>query len=161
MRTGMTLILTAALLPVLSGSAQQTSTWKQRAVDKKEQVRSKIDMDAEPVATPSDKLNVQEFALKRKDLEGKVVELEFDRVQEMKQIDIGYSARVTFESMRTAEEGVTILIPAAGGEFFEKLSKESARKNADVYVEVISANIVRALGARYNKNKPEGERYSW
>jgi hypothetical protein len=90
-----------------------------------------------------------------------VVELTFDKVVSLKQAGTeGYVAMVTYESPR-ALEGVTIIIPAGGLEFFEEQSKIDYRRKGTVYIQVINASTVKALGTRYRKNEPEGERYSW
>lgn len=125
-------------------------------------VRPKIDFSVEPAKAPEDKLNVNEFQLKRKDLEEKVIELEFDRVSSFKQTDSGYTAKVTFEDPRDSA-GVMVLVPEEGRELFEAYSSQDARyrRRETVLVEVLSANVVRAVGVRYRGSKPDGERYSW
>ncbi|MBI9021299.1 MAG: hypothetical protein JEZ10_08620 [Verrucomicrobia bacterium] len=126
------------------------------------QIKPEIDFKVEPSSAPTEDLNVNEFQLKRRELDGKVVELEFDRVVDLKQSGNGYTARVTFESGRLLE-GVTLLIPEEGLELFKEMAERDARspRRETVYVEVLGANISKALGTRYSKNKPEGERYTW
>ena len=136
-----------------NGRTQNASTF---------QKNQKIDLESEPSIAPSEELDVNEFQLKRKELEGLVVELEFDRVGTLKQSGNGYTARVIFESGRLAE-GLTLLIPEEGLELFQKLTERDKRSplRTKIYVEVLSGNVSRALGERYRKNKPEGERYTW
>jgi len=69
---------------------------------------------------------------------------------------------VTFESGRVLG-GVTLLIPEEGLELFREMSERDARSplRTKVYVEVLTGNVARAVGERYSKNKPEGERYTW
>lgn len=83
-------------------------------------------------------------------------------VSTLKQAGKGYSARVTFEDSRDSG-GVVLLIPSEGLGMFEEYSKYDARyrRRESVLVEVLPANAVRAVGTRYSKSKPEGERYSW
>jgi len=109
---------------------------------------------------PVDDLTVNELQLKRKDLVGQVVELTFDNVINLKQAGEGYSARVTYESGRAAE-GLALIIPSEGLEFFEPLADHRGPKRETVYVQVLTSNAAKALGTRYSKNKPEGKRYSW
>ena len=152
------IVLLAVLVSAFFVSAQQKS-FKDRL---KQTAKPKIDFSVEPASAPVDELDVNEFQLKRKDLQGKVVELEFDRVAALKQTGNGYTAKVTFEDPRDST-GVFLLIPEAGLELFEDYSKYDARyrRRETVLVEVISVSAVRAVGIRYSKNKPEGERYSW
>ena len=126
------------------------------------QKKPKIDFEAEPAVAPSEELDVNEFQLKRNDLTGKVVELEFDRVIDLKQSGNGYTARVTFESGRITE-GVILLIPEEGLELFEEMADRVPRSplRKKVYAEVLGGSISRAVGTRYSKSKPEGERYTW
>ncbi len=126
------------------------------------QAKPAIDFEKEPSVAPSEELDVSEFQLKRKDLTGAVVELEFDRVVDLKQSGNGYTARVTFESGRITE-GVVLLIPEEGLELFREMAERDARspRRETICIEVIGANMSKALGTRYSKNKPEGERYTW
>jgi len=157
MKRRTTIVLLAVLASAFFVSAQQKS-FKDRF---KQAAKPKIDFSVEPASAPVDELDVQEFQLKRKDLQGKVVELEFDRVSALKQTANGYTAKVTFEDPRDST-GVFLLIPEAGLELFEDYSKDARyRRRETVLVEVLPANAVRAVGTRYSKNKPEGERYSW
>jgi len=148
----------AILMPAFFVSAQQNPL-KNRV---KQTAKSKIDFSKEPTVAPSEEFDVSEFQLKRKDLQGKVVELTFDRVHDLKQTGQGYSARVTFENGRTGE-GIVLLIPEEGLELFEEMAERDSRSplRETVYVEVIGANMSRVVGTRYSKTKPEGERYSW
>jgi hypothetical protein len=121
----------------------------------------KAKLDVEPACEPSEDLNVEEFQLKRNDLKGRVVELTFDKVVSLKQTGAeGYVAMVTYESPRMAE-GLNIVVPKDGLEFFEEQSKIDYRRKETIYVEVINPSIVRAVGTRFSKNKEPGERYSW
>ncbi|MBC8207427.1 MAG: hypothetical protein ISR85_07115 [Kiritimatiellales bacterium] len=120
----------------------------------------KVDLSREPASAPVADLDVGELRLKLKDMQGKVVELEFDHTIDLKQTENGYSVRVTFESVR-AVEGIMILLPKEGLDFFEPLAEPRSPIRETVYVEVLGNNMTRAVGTRYNKNKPEGERYSW
>ncbi len=46
--------------------------------------------------------------------------------------------------------------------FEDYIKKEPAyRRRNSVYVEILPANVVRAVGTRFSKNKPVGERYKW
>ncbi len=127
----------------------------------KNRAEMKAALDTEPVGEPSADLNVSEFQLKRNDLKGNVVELTFDKVVTLKQAgQEGYIAMVTYESPRMAE-GLNIIVPSAGLEFFEELSKINYPRKGTVYIQVLNPSTVKALGTRYSKNKPEGERYSW
>lgn len=158
-----TFIIMLTLAMIGSTASAQLNPFKNRQQPAPSaQTKPKIDLAAEPAVAPSDELTVSDFQLKRKELEGKVVELEFDRVVDLKQSGVGYTARVTFESGRIME-GVTLLIPEEGLELFKEMAERDARspRRETVYVEVLGANISKALGTRYSKNKPEGERYTW
>ncbi|MBL7016506.1 MAG: hypothetical protein ISR84_02995 [Kiritimatiellales bacterium] len=151
------IVLLAVFVSALFVSAQQ-NPFKGRF---RPSAKPKIDFSVEPASAPVDKLDVEEFQLQRKDLQGKVIELEFDRVSALKQTANGYTAKVTFEDPRGGA-GVMLLIPKEGLELFEDYSKDARyRRRETVLVEVLPANAVRAVGTRYSKNKPEGERYSW
>lgn len=159
MRT-LIILFTVAMLGFTASAQQNPLKQRIKNLQKKTQQRPRIDLETEPAGEPVDELTVDEFMLKRKDLAGKVIELEFDRVVDLKQIDQGYSARVMYESLRGVES-ISLLIPKEGFDFFEKLAEQRGSKREDVYVEVLGGNVVRALGTRFSKNKPEGERYSW
>lgn len=152
------------LVPVLVASADEVKGFKARMKNlfkaKPVAASVKIDLDVEPSVAPSDDLTVDEVLYKRKDLKGQVIKLEFDRVNDLKQTKTGYTARVSFERMNRAD-GMVVMIPEAGFKFFEKKDEHSSADNDDVYIEVLGKNSVRAVGTRYSKSKPEGERYSW
>ena len=154
------LLLTLALIGT-TVSAQQSPDGQKP--DKKHPIpqnKPVINWDTEPSAAPDEEMNVNEFQIKRKDLTGSVIKIEFDHVSDLKQTENGYIARLSFESIRIAE-GMPILLPPEALEFFEDLANYKGPKKETVYIEVIDANIVRALGTRFSKKKPEGERYSW
>jgi hypothetical protein len=118
-------------------------------------------LKGEPDVEPSDEMNVSEFQLQRNELKGKVVELTFDKVISLKQAgQESYIAVVTYESPRMAE-GLHLVVPAAGLDFFEDLSRPEIRRRESVYIQVINPSTVKALGTRYSGSKPEGERYGW
>ncbi len=148
----------AVIVPAFFVSAQKTTRKNQG----KQAIKKKVDFSIEPASAPIDELDVGEFQLKRKDLQGKVVELTFERVVDLKQTGQGYTARLIFESARE-KEGVTVLVPEEGLELFQEMAERMPRspRRETVYIEVISANISQAVGTRYSKGKPEGERYSW
>lgn len=151
------IVLLAVLLPSSFVSAQKNPV-KDRLKQRAENPR--LDLSKEPECAPTEDLNVQELQLQRNELKGQVIELEFDNVIDLQQAGPGYTARVTFESPRVSE-GVTIMFPAEGLEFIQPLADHRGPLRATVYVEVINSKMLRALGTRYSKNKPEGERYSW
>lgn len=163
----MLIISAAVVLPVFFSFGQiplrprppQGGGLPPRGERQKEELKARL--EAEPAGAPAADLTVEEFQLKRNDLKGQVVELTFDKVVSLKQAGAeGYIAMVTYESPR-AMKGVAIVIPAEGLEFFEEQSKIDYRSKQTVYVQVISATTVKALGTRYRKNEPEGERYGW
>ena len=156
-------VLVMLVVVLIGSTAMAQNSFKRRAqTAQKNQTKPKVDFSVEPSVAPSEELDVTEFQLKRKELKGKVIELEFDRVVDLKQSDNGYTARVTFESGRIVE-GMTLLIPEEGLDLFQKMAEYEPRYSSrqTIYVEVLSGNIARALGERFSKNKPEGERYSW
>lgn len=159
MRVMMTIL---AIALIGSTALAQTPFKNRRGANAGAQAKPKIDFETEPSVAPTEELDVNEFQLVRKDLVGKVIELEFDRVVALKQSGNGYVAQVTFESGRLVE-GLTLLIPEEGLELFQKLSERDGRSplRTKIYVEVLGGPVSRALGERYRKNKPEGERYSW
>jgi hypothetical protein len=173
-RIAMMLVMTA--VPLLQTSAQAPQQPKppvpgggaaQRPnlpdLERKAELKAemKAELNSEPAGEPSAELNVSEFQLKRNDLKGRVVELTFDKVVSLKQAGKeGYLAMVTYESPRL-QEGLTLVVPSEGLEFFEDLSKPEIRRKESVYVQVLNPFTVKALGTRYRKDKPEGERYSW
>lgn len=155
------LILQAQTLqrPVPPGQRPQLPAAAEKAQNLKAEL--KVDLNAEPACEPSEKLNVDEFQLKRNDLKGQVIELTFDKVVSLKQAgQAGYIAMVTYESPRIAE-GLTIAVPSEGLEFFKELSEMKYPAKRTVYVEVINPSTARAVGTRFSKNKEAGERYSW
>jgi len=109
---------------------------------------------------PVDDLTVRELQLKRKELAGQVVELTFDNVIDLKQTGEGYTAVVIYEGRR-ASEGLLVLIPADGFDFFEPLAEYRGPQRETVYVQILNSNAATALGTRYRKDNPEGERYLW
>jgi len=156
-------VLTILLVAMIGSVTLAQNSFKDRIKEAADnRVKPKIDFSVEPSVAPSDEVDVSEFQLKRKELVGKVIELEFDRVVTLKQTGSGYTAKVTFESGRVLE-GVTLLIPEEGLELFREMSERDARSplRTKVYVEVLTGNVARAVGERYSKNKPEGERYTW
>lgn len=154
------ILILLVVLPAILFSAQPDARNKENKNRKK--VLETIDLSVEPTEAPCEKLTVGELQLKRQELQGNVIELTFDRVIDLKQTGEGYTARLTFESGRQ-KESVLVLIPEEGLEFFQEMADRFPRSplRETVYVEVISANITRAVGTRYSKNKPEGERYRW
>lgn len=124
------------------------------------QEKFKIDYSTEPSTTPSTEMDVNEFLLQRKDVQGKVVELTFDKVVSLKQAGEGYTATVTYENPRMTE-GLNLQVPPDGLELFEKLSKPNIRSRESVYIQVLTPYTVKVLGTRHSRNKPEGERYNW
>lgn len=155
------LILTVALI---GSSAMAQNPFKQRRNqgNSANQEKLKVDLEAEPSVAPTEELDVNEFQLQRKGLEGQVVKLEFDRVIDLKQTGNGYAARVTFESVRMAE-GLVLMIPEEGLDLFRDMSERDGRSplRKKVYIEVLGGNVSRVLGTRYRKSEPEGERYTW
>jgi len=162
------LILIIAALPFCFGLAQNPHrpTGQQPAGFQPKQNRpdadmKKADLNADPAGDPSCELTVSEFQLKRNDLKGQVVELTFDKVVSLKQAGQGgYMAMVTYESPRLAE-GLNIIVPQDGLKFFEELSKPEIRRKETVYIQVLNASVVKALGTRFRKNAEESERYRW
>lgn len=158
----MMIVFTA--LPLFMVSAQNTPREKERPAkaekveqkaERKEAAKEKRNIEA------AEELTVDEFLLKRNDLKGKVIELTFDRVISLKQMGKdGYVALVSFQKTRLAD-GVTILVPAEGLEFFQELDKPELQRRESVYVEVMDAGKLRALGTRYREDKPKGQRYGW
>jgi len=158
-----TFVIVMMLAMIGSTASAQLNPFKNRQkTAQAAQTKPRIDLDAEPAAAPTEDLDVNEFQLRRKELEGKVVELEFDRVVDLKQSGDGYTARVTYESGRITE-GVVLLISEEGLELFKEMAERDARspRRETVYIEVLGANMSKALGTRYSKNNPEGERYTW
>lgn len=171
-----------AVFPVLFASAQNTerprldqlpASAKQKMLNREikdikkveQQTERKVELKAElkgePNVAPTAELNVSEFQIKRNELKGQVVELTFDKVVSLKQVgQEGYMAMVTYESPRMAE-GLNMVVPEDGLKFFEELSRPEIRRKESVYIQVVNPSTVRALGTRYRKDKPEGERYSW
>lgn len=156
MKKWMWIVLLAVSLPAFSFAQNKPS--KERVRNRLETPR--VDLSKEPDCASSDELTVQEFQLQRNDMKGQVIELEFDNVIDLQQTGAGYTARVTFESPRVGE-GVTIIFPEEGLEFFRPLADHRGPLRSTVYVEVLSGKILKALGTRYSKSKPEGERYNW
>ncbi|GEM_PF-3412514 len=158
----MRFLLIVLIMAVIASSASaQLRPFQSKAAQQKaaEAKAAREALDAVPGA-PVDDLTVNELQLKRKELAGQVVELTFDNVINLKQTGEGYSARVTYESARAAE-GLALIIPSDGLEFFEPLADHRGPKREKVYVQVLTSNAAKALGTRYRKNKPEGERYTW
>ena len=122
----------------------------------------KIDLEAEPSVGPTDEMDVNELLLERKDLTGQVIELEFDRTTSLKQMADGYSVRVSCRQVGGSSGKVTLLLPKDGLEFFEELFRSQNLRREGVYIEILPGGAgAKALGTRYRKSKPEGERYSW
>lgn len=156
----MTLLVTSA--QTFPRPASQRPNFPQQA-DLKANLKAEIQagLDTEPDCEPTADMDVEEFQLQRNDLKGQVVELTFDRVVSLKQAGKeGYVAMVTYESPRLAQ-GLSLMIPADGLDFFEELSKINYPRKSSVYIEVLTPSTVKALGTRYSKNKDLGERYSW
>ena len=153
------ILLVVALLPALVFSAQKNLLQKRP----KKADRLEIDLSVEPSAAPGEEMTVTELQFRREELQGQVVELTFDRVIGLKQMEkTAYSARLSFESGRQ-KESVLVLIPKEGLELFQEMATRFPKSplRETVYVEVLEKNVIRAVGTRYSKNKPEGERYSW
>ena len=154
------LVITA--LPLFMVSAQTAPRGKAAKAEKVEQKAGrKADVKEKRDIAAAEELNVDEFLLKRNDLKGKIVELTFDRVVSLKQMGKdGYVALVSFQQPRLTD-GVIILVPAEGLDFFQELNKPELQRRESVYVEVMEANKLKALGTRYREDKPKGERYGW
>ena len=122
----------------------------------------KVDMGTEPAQAPVGDLDVNELNQDWKELRGKVVELEFDRVEDLKKVNDRYVARVTFESDEPV--GMRVLVPEEGIPLFERVAEQRDYRESypsSVYVKVCGNNIFRAVGLRYGDYRPEGERYNW
>lgn len=159
MKQHIQLVFGLLLAATLSASAQNQLFRKR--LQRPESARPAIDLQAEPAAEPADELEVDEFLLRRNDLQGQVIELTFDRVHVFKQNQTGdYLATVTYESPRLAE-GVTLLVPEEGRELFEDMEQRKSPQRESVYVEVINLRVLKALGTRFRDDNPVGERYSW
>ena len=158
----MMIVFTA--LPLFMVSAQNAPREKERSAkaEKVEQkAERKADVKEKRNVEAAEELNVDEFLLKRNDLSGKVIMLTFDRVISLKQMGKdGYVAVVSFQQPRFAD-GVNLLVPAEGLEFFQELAKPEIQRRESVYVEVMEANKLKALGTRYREDKPKGQRYGW
>lgn len=145
-------------------AAYKNSPAVQEAERKAAAVKAVIELP-QPVGDPSEMLNVNEFLMKLADYSGKIVELTFDKVVSLKQTgSSGYVASVTFErdqgdnSMNAA---VDIVVPPQGLAFFKDLYEKGAMGQRTVIVQVIVESKVRALGTRYRRDNPAGEKFFW
>ena len=179
MRRTVPVVLMITAIPLFMVSAQDATDnkkppqEKQQKADKhkveqktenpkaEQKAERKEDLKEKKEIKSAEELTVDEFLLKRNDLKGKIVELTFDRVISLKQAGKeGYIAVVSYQKPRHAE-GVNVLIPAEGLGFFKELDKPELQRRATVYIEVLNANTLKALGTRYREDKPKGERYGW
>ncbi|MFA6172130.1 MAG: hypothetical protein WC701_00470 [Kiritimatiellales bacterium] len=178
MKRTVSIMLVITALPLFMASAQNAARDKKppqgripqldkQKIEKKAEQRTDVKaelrekLNAEPSGESAEELNVSEYLLKRNDLKGDVIKLTFDKVASLKQAGKeGYVAIVTYESPRLME-GLNLIVPADGLEFFEELSKPGIIRRETVYVHVLNANMLKALGTRYREDKPEGERYAW
>lgn len=164
MKKIVSVIVMFAALPLFLVSAQDVPREKARPVktDRVEKnTERKADLKEKRNVEAAEELTVDEFLLKRNDLKGKIIQLTFDRVISLKQMGKdGYIALVSFQKARQAD-GVTMLVPAEGLEFFKELDKPELQRRETVYVEVLNGDTLKALGTRYREDKPKGERYGW
>jgi hypothetical protein len=158
MKTGYWILCASVL--ILTGSVSAQSNTLSRRAQLQKARSTQIDVESIPALAPGDDFDVNEFLMKRKDLQGQVVELTFDKVSSLKQVRDGYIAFVSYEKPRH-NIGLEIYVPAEGLEFFEDLAKPEIRRRQSVYVYVKAPGAVVALGTDYDKDKAEDERYQW
>jgi hypothetical protein len=128
-------------------------------------LKAALDMP-QPVEGPAAKLDVNEFQLKQADCVGQVVELTFDEVLTLKQeSSAGYVATVAFKREQrdgSRSSAVEIAVPPEGLKTFQEVYLlNGTTRQTKVMVQVLVGSKVRALGERYRKDNPEGERYVW
>lgn len=146
-------VLFSMLMTVLCGFAE--------ALPEENASAPGVDWSAEPVGGPVKTLDAGELLLSQNELQGQVVELEFNQVVELRPAENGYIARVSYDGGWDAA-GVEVLLPKEGMWLFaDVMDRYDWDGFEKVYVEVRENKMARALGARYNQNQPEGERYSW
>lgn len=157
------LALTAVPLFVASAQdLQHQKLIKQKLEQKAEQkAERKAELKDELAGAPSGEMDVNAFQLKRDELKGKVIELTFDRVISLKQVGQEYAAIVTYQQPRIAADGLGIVIPPEGLDFFQDMARPGTIRTTSVYVQVLSPVRVKALGTRYRKDKPQEELYGW
>lgn len=145
-------------------AAYKTSPVVQEAERKAAAVKAVVELP-QPVGDPSEKLNVNEFLMKLADYSGKIVELTFDEVITLKQVGAsGYVASVTYERDRsdTSKSAfVDIVVPPQGLKTFQDLYEKGTIGQRTVIVQVIVESKVRALGTRYRRDNPAGEKFFW
>jgi hypothetical protein len=164
----MKILMMVITVAMISSTASAELNFFKKRKEKREKAtqtlrqKVKIDLEAEPSVGPTDDMDVSELLLERKDLTGQVIELEFDRTTDLKQMNQGYTVHVSCRQIGRSNGGITLLVPKDGLEFFEKLSKSQNMSREEVYVEILpGGGAAKALGTRYRKDKPEGERYTW
>jgi hypothetical protein len=120
--------------------------------------------EMKPLATPGEPvedLTVKELLVRMVDLEGQVVQVDFDHAIGLRQVEDGYIVVITFESINIWE-GLLLEVPAEGLEFFKKATEKDYRSDQDLYVQISkNGRVSRALGLRYRKSEQAGEQYAW
>lgn len=155
-------VMWVAVLVLISASLSSAEVGLRKIRTPQDGRVASLDLSSEPAVAPLSRMEVDEFLLKRNELQGSVIELRFDRVSELKQTQNGYMAAVRYEGGRGAQE-VRVLVPEEGLDLFGEWTKmkPGTKERTDIYVQVMTNGLVRALGERYSKSKPEGDRYSW
>lgn len=159
-------ILMMSTLPLFFASAQNPEKEKSLTPDSNVQKKAKmnaehrLDLSVGPAGKPFAELTVEEFQLKRDDLEGKVVELTFDRIISLKEVmSESYLALVTYHDSSHAD-AIQILIPKDGLDLFKDRVSPESMGTQSVYVQVLTPVTVKALGTHYIEE--DGQvKYGW
>lgn len=120
----------------------------------------------QPPDGPVAELDVNEFQMKRADYVGQVVKLTFDEVLTLKQEGgSGYIATVTYKREQrdgSRSSSVEIGIPPEGLKLFQEVyNLNGSTRQTTVMVQVLVESKTRAVGARYRRDNPEGQKYVW
>lgn len=167
MKRTLPFMLVMLTLPVFLVSAQNAAHGKKQPQGRPEQLdvqqaaEQKTDLNDKPViGKPTAELNVDEFQLKRFELAGQVIELTFDRILGLKEVEPGsYVAFVTYHDS-DAIEGLRILVPKAGLDLFKGRVSSESDGSQTVYVQVQTPDLVKAVGTYYTE-EDEGVHYGW
>jgi hypothetical protein len=120
----------------------------------------------QPADGPVAELDVNEFQMKQADYVGQVVKLTFDEVLTLKQEGrSGYIATVTYKREQrdgSRSSSVEIAIPPEGLKLFQEVyDLNGSTRQTTVMVQVLVESKTRAVGARYRRDNPEGQKYVW
>jgi opacity protein-like surface antigen len=151
----------AVLIAVLAGSSVSAESWVKRvfgSLAPGNESSAELPVPGESVG----RYTVKELLPRLIDLEGKVVEVRFDKIYAFRQVGKDdYMAVLTFESIELWD-GLLVTVPREGRDFFLAETDKAHRSNETLFVQLSGGDTPnRVLGTRIRSSEPKGEQYQW